>query len=128
MGKSHRERLARILAGKETPIANKVRETITNVGVATVKTYSTSNQIKFLADSLHSGRLTNNKLRLALGDKSPEEMHKGALKLRDKSRAITVDALLEEYRGDKAFQELAAEVGLDEGYFEKLAGKEADKW
>lgn len=114
--KTHEERLA------------QRKEKIRGVGVSVLTKLPTISQVGIMSAALHTGRLKADNLRQALENNAPTEMHKGALKLRDKSRAITVDALLEEYRGDKAFQELAAEVGLDEGYFEKLAENEAGKW
>ena len=121
MGRRDRERVQRILEGKETPFANSVREHMRSTGVAAIRASSTSNQVKFLADSLHSGRLSPSKLRKALEDNAHKEMRKGADKIIGKGKPLTVDALLEEYRKDKEFQALATEVGLNEEWFIRLA-------
>ena len=128
MGIRDRLRKARILAGEEKPISECDRDRMQKAGVATLQRSSTPSQIGFLADSLHSGRLTPEKLRKALGNNAGAEMHKGARLLAKKKKAVTVDALLEEYRHDEAFRNLAAEVGLGEDWFVKLAGVECRRW
>lgn len=127
MGKAHRERLARILAGGETLIRKQVIEKMATAGTTILKHETTSNQIKFLADSLHSGRLHHDQLRHALMGNAPNEMRIGAEKLRKQGKSITVDNLLEEYWADTEFKELAAEVGLSEDFFVKLAEAEVAK-
>ena len=128
MGRRDRERKARILLGEESPRAVQAREAVARLGVTTIQAYSTSNQVKFLHDSLHAGKLSAKQLRKVLADKAPGEMSKGARKLAKKNKPVTVDALMGEYRGDKAFQELATEVGLDEDWFVALAATECEKW
>ncbi len=128
MGRRNRERVARILAGEETPISAQTRERIRNIGVSTLESYSTSKQVQFLAESLHSGRLSPSKLQGTLKRNAPGEMRKGAEKLNKKGKIPTVELLLKDYRGDKAFQTLAAEVGLDEAYFTALAESECSRW
>lgn len=128
MGRRDRERIARIIAGQETPRAKLAMERVKNTAVHSLQRFSTSNQIKFLADSMHQGRLPASQLRDALKSNARKEMHKGAEKLAKKKKEVTVDKLLEEYRKDKEFQKLADEVGLDEAFFIRLAELECDKW
>jgi hypothetical protein len=94
------------------------------VGMAYLQRSSTSNQVKFLADSLHSGRLSTHNLKKSLEDNAHREMTKGADKLTKNGKQITVDTLLEEYRNDTEFKTLANEVGLDEQWFIGLAERE----
>ena len=111
-------------APKVREVSDADRDRMQRVGYNTLKTMSTSNQIEVLRDSLHQGRLSSSKLRKALEDNAYKEMRKGADKLRKKNKPVTVDVLLEEYRKDRDFRELAAEVGLDEAWFIALAEKE----
>ncbi len=126
MGKRDRERIARIIAGEEEPIAGGRASMV--VGTTTLESFSTSNQIKVLADSLHSGRLSSSELKEALVNNARKEMLKGVKKLMKRKKIPTVDLLLEEYRADKAFQDLANEVGLDEGWFMGLAKTVIYRW
>ena len=132
MGRRDRERIARILAGDEAPISAgiraRVKEKMVDVGVAAVKSYSTSRQIQFLADALHTGRLPARKLQEVLKDNAPKEMRKGTEKLVKKHKTPTVELLLEEYYKDEGFQALALEVGLNEQWFIELAESECQKW
>lgn len=128
MGIRDRLRKARILAGEEAPISQRNGDRMQKARVATLQRSSTAKQVGFLADSLHSGRLTARELRRALENNAYIEMRKGAEKLVKKKKAVTVDALLKEYRKDKAFQQLAAEVGLDEAWFVKLAESVCRRW
>jgi hypothetical protein len=105
----------------------KIDERARQAGVAALKAQSTSNQVKAMAAALHSGRLSQEKLRGAMEDGAPGEMSKGADKLIKQNKVLSVDALLEEYHNDKGFQELAAEVGLAESYFINLAEQEIKK-
>lgn len=127
MGKRNRERIARILAGKESALSARVKETMVSAGVSTVEKYSVDKQIQFLADALHEGRLSPNKLRRELERNAPLEMRKGADKLIKQGRAINVDALLMEYRSSEGFQELATEVGLNQQWFTELAKQECQR-
>lgn len=124
MGKRDRERIARIKTGLEKPISATVLKKAKETGVAYLQSQSTSKQVQFLADSLHSGNLSASRLRKELVKAAPKEMHDGAEKLRKKGETPTVALLLEEYRSDRAFQALACEVGLDEEYFMELAKTE----
>ena len=128
MGRRDRERIKRILAGEETPIAIKARERVVGAGVSAVKSLSLSNQIQFLADSLHSGKLAPGKLQKTLKDNASKEMRVGAAKMSKKGKTPTADLLLEEYRSDTEFQKLASEVGLDEEWLMELAESECQRW
>lgn len=128
MGRRNRERIARIVAGEEAPMSGRNRDRVQKVGVKYLQKQSTSNQVQFLADSLHSGRLSASKLRQALKDNAPKEMHKGAEKLVKKGSAVTVDALMKEIRDDNGFLAVASEVGLDEDWFMGLALSESKLW
>jgi hypothetical protein len=127
MGRRDRERIARILLGKEKPIADKVREKMNRVAVSTLQNYSTSNQVKFLADSLHSGKLAPSKLRKSLEVNAHKEMSKGADKIIKSGKKLTMEFLLDEYYKDTEFRKLATEVGLDEAWFVALAETELIK-
>lgn len=127
MGRWNRERIARILAGEETPISAKIKDKIKDVGVSAIQSQSTPSQVAFLADSLHSGRLTPTSLKKALVGNAHKEMRKGADKLIKKGKTPTVELLLDEYRKDAGFRRLAAEVGLDESWFTRLAESECQR-
>ncbi len=130
MGRRDRERRERIQAGLEEPIAphrtvtEEDRNRIHKVGYSVLRAMNTSNQVKVLRESLRLNKLSPDRLRKALEDNAGREMQKGANKLRKRSKPVTVDALLEKYHKDVGFQELAAEVGLDEAWFTALAEKE----
>ena len=97
-------------------------------GIAALKHESTPNQIQALSDSTRTGGLSPSRLRRALEDNAPKEMRKGDAKLAKKGTQPTVDLLLEEYRADQGFQNMAANVGLDESWFIKLAEAECERW
>ena len=112
----------------EAPIVREVsdaeRKRMQQRGEDELQKMGTDNQIKVLRDSLHEGLLKPGKLREALMDNAYKEMRKGADKLRKKGKPVTVDNLLEEYRKNEEFRELATEVRLDEAWFIALAEKE----
>jgi len=132
MGKKDRERVERTgmvfrdgkLVSVKEAMSDRDRERIHYTGKAVLQASSTSSQVKVLAESLRTGRLSPSKLRKALKDNAPKEMRKGADKLIKKGKSLTVDSLLEEYRKDKEFQNLASEVDLDENWFIELAKAE----
>ena len=105
-------------------LSDKEKATIHQVGYSAMQAMGTGNQVKLLRDSLRLGKLSPAKLRDALENNAPKEMRKGAEKLRKQGKPVTVDALMTEYRKDRDFRELAAEVGLDENWFIELAKKE----
>lgn len=98
------------------------------IGVRVLERLGTKNQIKVLRDSLHTGRITADKLRKELEENAYKEMSKGARKLAKKHKDVTVDALLKEYRDDENFQALADEVGLTEEFFVGVAEAECRNW
>ena len=134
MGKRDRERFAStgmvyrngvlVDAAKTRDVSEADRERMQKVGYNALQAMNTGNQVKVARDSLRQGKLSPGMLRKALEDNAPKEMKKGADKLRKKGKAVTIDALLEEYRNDRDFRELATEVGLDEAWFIALAEKE----
>lgn len=137
MGKRDRERFeqtGKVFRGgvlvdmsKANQISDEDRGRMRQRGYSALQAMDTGNQIKVLRDSLHLGKLSPAKLRKALEDNAHKEMRKGADKLRKKGKPVTVNALLEEYRKDRDFRELAIEVGLNEEWFIALANKECAK-
>jgi len=125
MGKRDRERFAQTgkvhRNGQIMDISETQKRVLVRAGTKGLQAMNTGNQIKTLSDSLHSGRLSPAKLCEALVDNAHREMKKGADKLRKQGKAVTVEALLEEYHKDISFQGLADEVGLTEQYFANLA-------
>ena len=119
--KDKRERLQRILEGKEQPIRH---ENLAGVAVRSIQAQSTDKQVDFLNGAVGEGRLSQNKLRQTLEANAPKEMRKGIEKLVKKGKVPTVDLLLEEYRHEKSFQKMAAGVGLTKEWFIKLAESE----
>jgi len=122
--KDKRERLQRIVEGKEQPIRH---ERLTGIAVSAIQRQSTDKQVDFLHGAIAENRLSHSKLRQQLETNAPKEMRIGILKLLKKGLAPTVDLLLEEYHREKSFQKLAASVGLTEEWFIKLAETEIAK-
>jgi hypothetical protein len=121
VGRRNRERAEKILAGDES---GRVRHKVARKAVNLLQALSTRKQVEFLSESLRTGRLSPDELRGQLMANAHEEMRKGITKLHRKNREITVDKLLEEYRKETEFRELAEKVGLDEDYFIDVAGEE----
>lgn len=67
-------------------------------------------------------------VRKAIEDNAPKEMHEGAGKLNREGKPVTVDNLLEDYRHETEFKELAEKAGLAESWFIALTEKECEKW
>lgn len=111
-------------APKAREVSDAERERMQRAGQKELQSMNTGNQIKVLRDSLHGGQLKPDKLRKALEDNAYKEMRKGVQKLHKKGKPVTVDALLEEYNKDEAFQQLADEVGLGRVWFVALAERE----
>ena len=122
MGRKDRERIERLQSGKEKPFRNENR--LMDTGVKVLQALSKDKQVDVLNEYIGTGKLSKGKLRETLEDKAPHEMRKGIRKLKKKNRPVTVDNLLEEYRKDKPFQQLANSVGLDEKWFINLALEE----
>lgn len=121
MGRRDKERLQRILSGEEAPIRH---EKMTNTAVSILQRQSTDKQVDFLSTAVGEGRLKQGKLRDQLEKNAPKEMRKGIEKLVKQGKTPTVDLLLWEYRHERAFQKLAASVGLTEEWFIELAKRE----
>lgn len=121
MGRRNRERAERILAGDES---SRVRHGVARKAVNQLQALSTQKQVEFLSESLDKGRLKPDELRGQHMANAHEEMRKGVAKLHRKGQEITVDRLLEEYRKETAFRELAEKVDLDEDYFIDVAEEE----
>ena len=124
MGRRDRERIQRILDGKEQPVQH---EKLAGTGVSILKHQSTNKQVDFLGGAIAEGRLSQSKLRDTLEKNAPKEMRKGIEKLVKKGKVPTVDLLLEDYRRNQSFQKLASSVGLTEEWFIKLAENEMAK-
>jgi hypothetical protein len=123
MGKRYKKHAEKARA-RNARLSGYSREQVVKAGVAVVQHYSTPKQTQFLAESLHSGKLSPARLRGALEDNAPVEIHKGANKIINKGKQVTVDLLLDEYNKDVVFQNLAAEAGLDRQWFTNLAERE----
>jgi len=124
-GMCHRN--GNLISTKEAQKVDKERARMERVGVSTIEAASTSSQVKIMSEALRTGKLSHSKLRKALEENASGEMRKGGDKLIKKGKPVTVDALLAEYRGDKHFQKLASDVGLDEEYFVELAEREINR-
>ena len=121
MGRKDRERIQRIIEGKEKPIHH---EKMASVSVSILQHQSTDKQVDFLGGAIAEGRLSHSKLRQTLEANAPKEMRKGIEKLVKKGKVPTVDLLLEDYRKSKSFQKLADSAGLTAEWFIKLAEDE----
>ena len=124
MGRRSRERLQRILEGEEKLIRH---EKLAGTAVSIIQRQSTDKQVQFLHGAIGEGRLSQGKLKQQLEANAPKEMRKGIKKLAKKGITPTVDLLLEEYHHEKAFQKLAASVGLTEEWFVRLAKTELEQ-
>ncbi len=126
MGRRDRERIERIRAGLETPIAGRVAKRILSVasrrGVREELSKGTvSEQTNRLNQLVGEGVLPESNLKTALMRKAPKEMDKAIKNYKKKGKEITVDSLLVEVRLDSGFLKMCANVGLDYNWFEKLA-------
>ena len=132
MGRKDRDRFEKtgkvfrdgVLVAVTREVSDSDRERMQRVGNKSLQSMGTNKQVKVLHDSLLQGRLGQDKLRKEIETNAHKEMRKGADKLRKKGKVVTVDALLEEYRKETAFRELASKVGLGEEWFIDLAEKE----
>lgn len=124
MGRRNKERVARILAGLEPSMREKMQQ----AAVTVIQQKSTADQVDFMTQAMNEGRLAPNKVRKQMEQFAPLEMRKGAEKLIKQGKLVTVDNLLEEYRREKAFQKVADSVGLHEDWFIKLAEVEVRKY
>ena len=129
--KKRREKQSRLNKFKQK-VAKKVlgrqKKKVAQGVVGQLQTQSASSQIAFLRGALDSGKLSPEKLKLALVNKAPGEMAKGAKRINKKGSKPTVDELMRDIRKDAEFMALASRVGLDEEYFINLAKNECKKW
>ena len=126
MGRRARERIERIRAGLETPIAGRVAKKVLAVSsrkgvIEELSKGTVSEQTNKLNELVGTGALPSGRLAKAIINKAPKEMDKAIKKFLRKGKEITVDSLLAEVRSDKGFLKMCEGVGLDYGWFEKLA-------
>ena len=133
MGRRDRERITRINAGQEEPIA-RVRKVAGNLAgrkilavtsrkgvIAELSKGSTTEQVGRLDDLVGTGNLPERKLKDAIMRKAPKEMDKVIRKFRGKGKEITVDSLCTEVKSTPGFLVMCEKVGLNLEWFEKLA-------
>jgi len=122
MGRRDRERIERIRAGLENPIARQAVKVAAREGVIhELQQASTEDQIDAL-NRLVVGK-DSGKLRDALMKNAPAEMDKGIRKMRKDGKEVTVDALCAEIKNTPGFLSMCEKVGLTLGWFEELAKK-----
>ena len=130
MGRRERERIARIQAGQEEPIAKKaldnpiLRRAIAFVSrsdiVDKLRKASTTEQIEVLDNVVGQ---KPSKLHKAIVSKAPKEMDKAIEKFQKQGKAITVDLLCAEIKSTPNFLKMCKHIGLDLAWFENLAKK-----
>lgn len=138
MGKRNRERVARIEAGTEQPIAAR-RVAMNPVGRAILKRTarggvieqlsagSTADQVDRLSQLTTTGALPGGKLKSAIVRKAPKEMDKGIKKMQKEGKEVSVDSLCAEVKSTPGFLSMCEKVGLDLAYFENLAKERMEK-
>jgi len=129
MGRVTRERIARIQAGLEKPIAARVlgntaaRKAVAFASRGSVidelRKAETSDQIDVLNNQVASSR--PDKLRKAIVSKAPKEMDKGIKMLQKNRKDVSVDALCAEIKSTPGFLPMCERAGLGLEWFEKLA-------
>jgi hypothetical protein len=125
MGRRERERIARIKAGLESPIAKTVVKVASRSEVvSTLQNAELGDQIDALNSTV--ARDKPNKLRDAIIRKAPGEMDKGIKRLQKEGREVNVDALCAEIKSTPGFLAMCRGVGLDLEWFEELARKRMD--
>lgn len=120
MGRRNRERIERIQAGLENPIARTAVKIAARSGVvAELKKASTDDQVEVLSTTVDATRLGR-----ALMKEAPGEMDKGIRKLQKEGRPVTVDELCREIRENVAgFRTMSENAGVPLSWYEDLAGK-----
>jgi hypothetical protein len=138
MGKRDRERIERIQAGKEMPIAAQ-RMAKDPLGRAALRLASRKGVIKELSagdtteqvgrlDSLvGTGALPGSKLKSAIMSKAPGEMDKAIKKFQKEGREVTVDSLCAQVKTEPGFLPMCERVGLSLEWFERLARERMEK-
>ncbi len=118
--------LYRSRSKNDTQIAGRVAKKVLAVSsrkgvIDELSKGSVSDQTNKLNELVGTGALPGGRLKRAIMKKSPKEMDKAIKKFQKKGKEITVDSLLAEVRSDKGFLKMCEGVGLDYGWFEKLA-------
>ena len=122
MGRRDRERLERIRAGLENPIARAAVKLKTRGAVIEELSRGTvSDQTNRLNTLVGEGALKPSRLKDAIMRKAPKEMDKAIKKFRKQGKEITVDSLTAEARTEPGFLCMCENVGLDLAWFENLA-------
>lgn len=135
MGRRNRERIARIQAGEEKPIAaQQVKRLASNpIGRQVLKRASHKGVVAELSkggvteqidrlDSLRgTGELPGDKLKKAIMRKAPGEMDKAIRKFRKRGEEITVDSLCAEIKSTPDFLSMCGNAGITLEWFENLA-------
>ena len=122
MGKRDRERIERIRAGLESPIARQDLANRSHKGVVKeLSKGSVEDQTNRLQTLVGEGSLSGGKLRSTIMKNASGEMDKAIQKFQKKNKEISVDSLLGEVRGQPGFLGMCERVGLDYAWFENLA-------
>jgi len=135
MGRRNRERIARIEAGEEEPIAiQQVRRLASNpLGRIALRQASRKGVVEELSkgtvtdqiaelDSLHgTGELPGGKLANAIRSKAPGEMDKAIKKFQKQGKEVTVDSLCAEIKSTPGFLQMCNNAGITLEWFEDLA-------
>lgn len=127
MGRRDRERIERIMAGKEkpfrhlnNPVARKAVALASRSDVIkTLEQASTEDQLDALNRTVAGQR--PDKLKQALMKKTPKEMDKAIYDFLKNGKAVNVATLTEEIRNTPDFLALCSRVGLELSWFEQLA-------
>lgn len=135
MGRRDRERIARIQAGKEEPIAvQQARKMASNpIGRQILRRAShkgvvdelskggVTDQIERLDSMAGTGELPGGKLAKAIMRKAPKEMDKAIKMYKKQGKEITVDSLCAEVKSTPGFLDMCNRVGITLEWFENLA-------
>ena len=122
MGRRDRERIERIKAGLENPIARTaIKVASKGAVIRELEKASTEEQIEVL-DSI-----SPSKVGKAIMRKAPHEMDKGIRIFKGMSRPITVEGLLEEVRTTPGFLDMCEKAGVPYSWFEELAKEQMIK-
>ncbi len=120
MGRRDRERVERIKAGLEKPLRAVLARSVQHNVVRELQAAPTGEQIGVLNRTAVTPK-GSSALRKAIEKKAPGEMDKAIAKYQREGREITVDSLLVEVRSEPGFLKMCEGVGLNYGWFERLA-------
>ncbi len=134
MGRRNRERIERIKAGTEKPLADKIlldnplsRKVISfqsREAVVNELTKGSTEQVVSNLDELSkTGTVPDSKIRKSLMSKAPGEMDKAIRKLQREDKEITVDSLCAEAESTPSFVQMCSNIGLPMSWFRELAKK-----